>query len=260
MSLPDTSELDAFANQLADASGQVIKGYFRRRFDIEHKADDSPVTEADRAAERALRELIGQRFPEHGIYGEEYGQAMGERYTWVLDPIDGTKSFINGMPTFGTLIALLDGELPILGIIDAPALNERWVAVPGQPTRYNGEACQIARQPSPSLSQASMLSTSIDMFQGAQREKYEALSQAVRVRRFGGDCYAYGLLALGFVDLVVEATMAPYDYLALAPVVTQAGGNISDWQGQPLGLNGEGTVVAAATAELHGAAVAVLKS
>ena len=257
MSLPAHAELIAFANRLADASGEVIRQYFRQPVGIEQKQDSSPVTDADRAAERALRALLEERFPEHGIYGEEYGQRMGERYTWVLDPIDGTKSFINGMPTFGTLIALLDGADPVLGIIDAPMLKERWVGAAGQPTEYNGSPCRTRARDN--LAEAYMLSTSIDMFQGRQLEQYEALSRRIRVRRFGGDCYAYGLLAMGFVDIVIEASMEPYDFLAMPPVVAQAGGVISDWEGKPLDLNSPGTVLAAASPELHGQALEVLR-
>ena len=251
------SELAAYADQLADIARTQIQQYFRQPIDVERKADTSPVTIADRATEQALREHIQTHYPEHGIYGEEYGRTNPQhRYTWVLDPIDGTKSFINGMPTFGSLIALLDGEVPILGVIEAPALRERWIGAEHS-TRYNGMVCQSSD--CTQLSQASMLCTSIDMFQQTDDlDRFETLSKAVRMRRFGGDCYAYGLLALGFVDLVVEATMEPYDYLALAPVVTGAGGLISDWQGQALTLHGDGTVVAAATAELHAQALAIL--
>jgi histidinol phosphatase-like enzyme (inositol monophosphatase family) len=251
-----------FGNELVDVAGAVIKRYFRQKVDIEIKSDASPVTVADRKAEQAIRERICERWPEHAIFGEEFGRdgdSMQHTYTWVIDPIDGTKSFIHGVPTFGTLIALVEDGIPVLGIIDAPALAERWVGVRGRPTLYNGESCQT--RPCKQLTQASLYCTSIDMFKGEALQRFDELSKSAAMRRFGGDCYAYGLLAMGFIDLVVEAQMAPYDYMALAPVVENAGGIISDWQGNPLTLdaaNDTGTVLAAATPELHAQALQFL--
>lgn len=257
--LPDISELIPFANHLADAARQSALRYFRQHVAVEQKADASPVTIADRATERVLRELIAGRFPEHSLYGEEYGRdtELG-RYTWVIDPIDGTKSFVCGMPTFGTLIALLEEDSAVFGVIEIPVLKERWIGGRGLATTYNGQSCRAAD--CTQLSDAALLSTSIDMFEGERLARFEALSKTVRLRRFGGDCYAYGLLASGFIDLVVEADMAPYDYLALVPVVENAGGKISDWSGHPLTINSKGTVLAAATAALHDQALVYLSS
>lgn len=260
MNPSELNKLVAFANELADASASVIINYFRQSVDIEVKTDDSPVTVADRKAEQVIREHIRARFPEHGIFGEEYGRDAGEhQYTWVIDPIDGTKSFIGGMPTFGTLVALLENNNPVVGVINSPALNERWVGASGQNTRYNGAVCHTRQ--CEQLSQARLYCTSIDMFTDENLERFEALSKTVSLRRFGGDCYAYGLLAMGFIDLVVEAQMQPYDYMALAPVVENAGGCITDWQGNRLALdmdNDTGTVLAAATPALHKQALSVL--
>lgn len=249
-----------FCDRLADASREVVMRYFRRPYDIEHKEDDSPVTIADRGAEQAMRALIADAYPNHGVFGEEFGRQLGGRYTWVLDPIDGTKSFISGFPTFGTLISLLDGEAPIVGTIDAPALGERWVGAVNYGAFYcHDKPCQTSR--CNDITAASLFSTSIDMFNDPELSlPYQRLSQAVRMRRFGGDCYSYGMLALGYIDLVVEAQMEPYDFLALAPIIGAAGGVISDFRGDPLTLNSRGTVVAAANGELHRQAIAILNA
>lgn len=254
---PTLAERVSFANELADVARNTSLRYFRQQLTVEQKTDASPVTIADRETERQLRALIGARFPNHGLYGEEYGQDEGDgHYLWVIDPIDGTKSFISGVPTFGSLVALLEAGKPILGIIEMPALGERWVGIEGQATLFNGAAC--AASGCRKLSEATLFATSPDMFIGVNKERFDALSQAVQLRRFGGDCYAYGLLAAGFIDLVVEANMEPYDYLALVAVVAGAGGVISDWAGAPLGLASDGSVVAAATAELHQQALEIL--
>lgn len=257
MSRLDPAELGDFANHLADAARAVSMAYFRQGIKVEHKSDDSPVTAADRETERVLRELIHDRFPEHGLFGEEHGrEGENQRFCWVIDPIDGTKSFITGVPLFGTLIALLDRDEIILGVLDMPAVNERWVGLKGHRSTFNGSACETRQ--CVHLNEASLFATSIDIFDGAERRRFDALSLATSFRRFGIDCYAYGLLASGFVDLVVESDMKPYDYLALVPVVEGAGGKITDWNGVPLGLRSEGRVVAAATPLLHEHALELL--
>ena len=253
----DPVHLVDFANDLADAARGVANSYFRQPVTVERKADDSPVTVADRETESILRKLIRERFPDHGLFGEEHGrEGEDQPYTWVLDPIDGTKSFITGVPLFGTLIALLHWNTPILGVIDMPAINERWVGVQGHRTTFNDALCETRN--CEQLSQASLFTTSIDFFGSADRRRFDALSLAVSFRRFGVDCYAYGLLASGFVDLVVETELQPYDYLALVAVVEGAGGRITDWNGSPLGLNSDGRVVAAATPVLHHKALELL--
>lgn len=253
------TDLTIFAGELADAARIVTLRHFRRPLDIEHKTDASPVTIADREAEQLLRQRILRQFPDHGLYGEEYGQqGLEQRYRWVIDPIDGTKSFICGVPTFGTLIALLDGDEPIVGIIDMPALDERWVGAAAQPSRFKGEICRT--RACADLADAVLFATAPEMFRGEDMRRFERLVRRVRLRRFGGDCHAYGLLAAGFIDLVVEADLKPYDFMALIPVIRGAGGMISDWWGQPLGLESDGRVLAAATPELHARALAVLKA
>lgn len=255
-----TSDIDAllaFANQMADAARITTLRYFRQPLSVEHKADTSPVTAADRTTEWRLRELIQNRYPDHGLYGEEYGSDLrAGRYRWIIDPIDGTKSFISGMPTFGTLLALLDEQRPLLGVIDMPALNERWCGAAGQPSTFQNRACQCRH--CPDLARATLFATSPDMFTASDYDRFDTLSKRVGLRRFGGDCYAYGLLAAGFIDLVVEADLKPYDYMALVPVIEGAGGVITDWQGAPLGLDSDGRVLAAAHAQLHAEALFLL--
>jgi myo-inositol-1(or 4)-monophosphatase len=247
----------ALAHRLADAAHDPSLRRFRTGVAVETKADDSPVTIADREVERAMRELIAQHAPGHGVYGEEHGSERTDaEWVWVLDPIDGTAGFITGSPLWGNLVALLWRGTPVLGIVNAPVLAERWVGVRGAATHLNGAACRTSGRTR--LADARLMATTPDAFSADQWDAFERVSRAAAMRRFGGDCYAYGLLASGHVDLVVEAGLAPYDYLALVPVIEGAGGVVSDWQGRPLGLASDGRVVAAATAELHREALAVL--
>jgi inositol-phosphate phosphatase/L-galactose 1-phosphate phosphatase/histidinol-phosphatase len=246
-----------FAGALADAAGDVIRPYFRTPIAVEDKPDESPVTVADRETEAAIRSMIRDRHPDHGIIGEEHGSERADaRHVWVIDPIDGTKSFISGLPLFGTLIALLEDGVPILGVIDQPILRERWLGARGRGTTLNG--APVRTRSCPSLAQAALFSTTPDMFAGDHAVRYERLRESVRLARFGGDCYAAGLLASGFVDLHVEGSMQPYDYLALVPVVEGAGGVITDWAGAPLGLDSDGFTLAAGDPVLHRAAMARL--
>ncbi len=254
----DTQSLLAFAGELADTARAIVLRYFRRPVAVEHKADFSPVTEADRAAERALRERVAARFPAHGFVGEEFGATPARgALTWVVDPIDGTKSFVTGRPLFGTLVALLENGRAVLGVVDIPALDERWQGAAGIATTANGQPCRTSRVES--LGDATLYATSPDMFDAALGPRFERLSRAVRFRCFGGDCYAYALLASGHTDLVAEADMQPYDYLALVPVIEGAGGVVSDWQGRALGMESDGTVLAAANPALHALALAQLR-
>merc|ERR1711977_493018 len=202
------------------------------------KADESPVTIADKEAEQAMRDVIENYFPEHTIYGEEFGAHLPGRESgtddaklvWVLDPIDGTKSFITGKPLFGTLVSLVyDGE-PILGIIDQPILGERWVGVKGETTKFNDKTIKVRQ--CDSLSSSYLYATSPDMFQGSTALSFEHLCTKVRTSQYGCDCYAYGLLSMGFCDIVCEADMKPFDYMALVPIIEGAGGQITDWNGK----------------------------
>lgn len=249
--------LIALANDMAEAAGSVIRRYFRTPVGVDTKPDESPVTIADRETETAMRALIDQRRPRDGILGEEHGrERLDAEYLWVIDPIDGTRAFITGMPVFGTLIGLMHRGKPILGIIDQPILRERWLGIAGQATTMNGKP--IATRPCPSLDKAFLYSTAPDMFKGADALAYERVRSQVRQPRFGGDCYAYGLLTMGFADLVIEASLQPYDYCAVIPVVEGAGGVITDWQGKALTIESDGRVVAAGDRAAHGAALRAL--
>jgi len=257
--MPETvSEVTvALAGALADAAGAVVRRYFRTRVAVEGKADKSPVTVADRDAEAAMRDLIAANHPDHGIVGEEHGAVRPDaEYVWVLDPIDGTKSFISGVPLFGTLIALLRDGVPVLGVIDQPILRERWLGARGRPTTLNG--VPVATRACEDLRAATLFATSPDMFRGADAQAFARLAAAVGLVRHGADCYAAGLLASGFIDLIVEATLKPYDYCALAPVIEGAGGIITDWSGAKLGLGSDGRIAAAGDARAHGRALEML--
>jgi inositol-phosphate phosphatase/L-galactose 1-phosphate phosphatase/histidinol-phosphatase len=246
------------AEHLAETAGAVARRHFRQPLAIEDKPDHTPVTVADREAEAAMRALIEARFPGDGILGEEYGAVRaGADRVWVLDPIDGTKSFIAGIPLFGILIALVENGAPVLGVIDQPILRERWVGVAGQPTLRNGVA--VRGRACADLAAASLYATAPDMF-GTDSPAFERLRGAVKATRFGADCYAYAQLAGGFIDLVVEADLKPYDYCALVPVIDGAGGEITDWRGRPLGLHSDGRVVAAGDPALAAKARAVLNA
>jgi len=252
------SELAAFFDDLAATAGQIALKHFRSAVDFERKEDLSPVTVADRAIEQELRRLISIRFPEHGILGEETGSTPGNRYTWYVDPIDGTKSFISGMPLFGTLIALADENngAVIAGMIDMPALAERWYGTP-HGTTFNKQPARVSRVVS--LENAQIYTSSPDFFSPEDWRRYDALSRKAMFRRFGGDCYQYGLLASGYCDLVVECSLKSFDFMALIPVIEGAGGVICDWEGQPLTRQSDGRVIAAANTVLLQQALAILR-
>ena len=251
------AELSEFAGRMTDASRQVISRYFRQSLSIDAKGDETPVTVADRETERALRDMIGERFPDHGIFGEEFGEENTDnRYTWVLDPIDGTRSFITGTPTFGTLISLLEDGVPVFGVIDMPAMDELWVGGVGASASMNGSVCRVSG--CEQVAGCRMVSTSPDMFSESQMTGFRRLLQQTSFYRYGGDCYNYALLASGHVDLVVESDLEAYDFCALVPVVEAAGGVITDWQGQPLGMRSSGDVLAASSPALHAQALELL--
>ncbi|WP_022720843.1 histidinol-phosphatase [Rhodopseudomonas sp. B29] len=260
MAVPDLAidvadEYLAFAAELAEEVRPIALSYFRTPLEVAAKYDDSPVTVADRTIEAKLRERIVARFPSHGIYGEEMGIKQGDEFTWVIDPIDGTKSFITGFPLFGTLIGLTYDRRPFCGVIDIPVTGERWMARPGL-TTYGGKAARASS--CRRVAEARFYTTSPDGFAGADRDCFERLSRAAQLRRFGGDCYMYGMLASGHCDLILETGLQPYDYMALVPVLEQAGGRITDWQGAPLSEGSSGHVLASATAALHDEALALI--
>ena len=242
MRCPD--ELLTFAGRLAEASGPVIRRYFRTPVSVEDKADASPVTVADRESELALRALIEREFPDHGIVGEEHGASRpGASHQWIIDPTDGTKAFITGKPMFGTLVALLrDGE-PILGLIDQPVSGERWLGAAGHVTTFNGKPARV--RACPELAKAVVNSTHPDMFRKPGADRFWQVASVSKLTLWGGDCYAYGLLAIGHIDLVIEYGLKLYDFAALVPVIRGAGGAMSDWKGKPLNGASQGDVIAA---------------
>jgi inositol-phosphate phosphatase/L-galactose 1-phosphate phosphatase/histidinol-phosphatase len=236
----------ALAHALADAAGEAIRPFFRARYEIETKDDHSPVTQADRAAEAAMRRLIEAERPRDGIIGEEYGVKDGTSgRSWVLDPIDGTRAFIAGRPLFGTLIALIGEGWPLLGVIDQPIARERWAGAVGRPTEFNG--APVRTRDCPALNQAFLATTSPHLFSDHDAEHFMALAAKTDLSRgpiYGGDCYNYGLVASGHIDLVIESGLKLYDFAALVPVVEGAGGQMCDWSGEPLGAESRGDVIA----------------
>ncbi|MFO1255252.1 MAG: inositol monophosphatase family protein [Sphingomonadaceae bacterium] len=235
----------ALAHRLADAAREAIRPLFRTAIGSERKADRSPVTEADRAAEEAMRRLIKAEFPRDAIHGEEFGAEAGNSgRTWVLDPIDGTTAFMAGRPIFGTLIALVQEGWPVLGVIDQAILDERWVGITGQPTTFNGG---LARTRScPALAEAALATTGPHYFDDHDGEHFMALAARTDHKHMvmGGDCYNYAMLALGQLDIVCEANLKLHDYAALIPVVEGAGGVMCDWNGDPLHAASSGHVLA----------------
>ena len=236
----------ALAERLADAAGAAIRPHFRASFHVETKADQSPVTIADRAAEQAMRALLAAEAPRDGIVGEEFGTTAGlTGRQWVLDPIDGTVSFAAGRPIFGTLIALVQDGWPVIGVIDQPISGERWVGAAGRPTLFNGKPART--RPCRDLADATLATTGPHYFSDHDGEHFMALAAKCAHKRmvFGGDCCNYGLLASGHVDLVVESGLKLYDFAALVPVVEGAGGMMCDWSGDPLTADSKGDVIAA---------------
>ena len=246
--------LDPFleiAHKLADAARPILRKYYRTPVAIDVKADASPVTIADREVETAMRTILTTEFPDHGILGEEHGRHnIDADYVWVLDPIDGTKSFIAGKPSFASLIALCYKGAPVLGIIDQAITDERWVGVMGRPTTMNGE--EISARDCETLDTATFFTTAPELFRSAQSIKaYQAIADKCRQPMYGVDAYAYGLVALGFADTVVECGLQAYDFCALVPVVEGAGGVMTDWHGKPLTIHSTDEVIASGDARCH---------
>jgi histidinol phosphatase-like enzyme (inositol monophosphatase family) len=264
--VPNSDNLDSqalldLAHSLADKAGAVILPHFRTQCAVDHKGGDllDPVTAADRAAEIAIRDGIVAAYPEHGILGEEFGVLRdGAEYRWVIDPIDGTRAFILGQPLWGTLIGLTRRGAPLLGMMDQPFTKERFWADDREAFyRYEGRTMTMRTRPCPALAEAFLAASSPDLFtEEKERERFAALSRAVRIRRFGGDCYNYCLLALGHLDLVAEAGLQPFDIVPLIPIIERAGGVVSTWGGGD--ACGGGRILAAGDPRLHEAAVEML--
>ena len=235
----------ALALRLADAAGAAIRPHFRSGISAERKGDATPVTLADRDAEDAMRRILRAEAPDDSIIGEEFAAEAGKSgRSWVLDPIDGTTSFLAGRPIFGTLIALVVEGWPVLGVIDQPILGERWVGVSGRPTLLNGKP--VRTRHCRSLAEASLATTGPHYFDDHDGGHFMGLAAQTDHRRMimGGDCYNYALLASGHIDLVCEAGLKLHDWAALVPVVEGAGGTMCDWNGDPLHAGSSGHVLA----------------
>jgi histidinol phosphatase-like enzyme (inositol monophosphatase family) len=244
----------ALAERLAEAAGAEIRPRFRKIIPAERKADITPVTEADRAAERAIRAILAVERPLDGVIGEEYGETEGSSgLVWVIDPIDGTKAFMSGRATFATLIALLQAGRPVLGVIDQPVMGDRWIGVAGRPTLFNGAVART--RPRGRLEEAVFSTTDPGLFPGDDARVYAQVSAACGTRTYGGDGYAYGLLASGWIDVVLESGLKRHDYAALGPVIEGAGGVVTDWAGARLDINSDGRILAAGSADLHALAL-----
>ena len=256
-------DFSAFVDELAAVSGETILPFFRTALTIENKGAAGtfdPVTAADHAAETAMRSLVRRTFPHHGIVGEEFGEeAADAEYVWVLDPIDGTKSFISGMPAWGTLIALTRFGEPVFGLMNQPFIGERFSG-DGGAARYRGPAGErdLRVRPCASLAEAVLFTTSPRLMKAADRRAFAAVEEAVRLSRYGGDCYAYCMLAAGHVDLVIETELKAYDVLALIPIIAGAGGIITTWEnGSPAA---GGRIIAAGDKRVHAEALSVLRN
>lgn len=260
---PSLTELMAFAHDLADAAGRSTLPHFRRRLVVDNKAGPGgydPVTAADKAAERIIRKLVRSRYPDHGFEGEEFGHDRPDAaWRWVVDPIDGTRSFVLGMPVWGTLIGLTRDGAPQLGLMDQPYTQERfWSAGRSAMMRAaDGRQRRLKTRQGVSLADAMMMTTHPDLFDpGEEASAFARIKSKVRACRYGGDCYAYCLLAAGHVDVIVEAGLKPYDIMALIPIIEQAGGVVSTWTGDSAARGGR--IVASGDAKLHAAALKVL--
>lgn len=254
-------ELEDFALDLVRTAGAIAQAHFRRSFTIENKGaeDFDPVTSADRAIERVLRAQIVERYPMHGIVAEEEGERAAESpYTWFIDPIDGTRAFMTGSPLWGTLIGLTHHGVPLFGLLSQPVLEEvffgapsgSWLIKPDRRERLRSRGCAV-------LGNAVLTCTHPSMFSGTSAAAFSELAGRCLLNRYGGDCYNYAMLAAGFVDLVVEAKLKPYDIVPLIPILEAAGCVVTDWQGRAP-VSG-GFVVAAGTPALHAKALELLR-
>ncbi len=262
MSKIDQKQSEAFLHDLADASGDVISPYFRSAGLVNDKQTGGgfdPVTQADRGAERVIRNMIAARFPDDGVIGEEFPDTnTSASRCWIVDPIDGTRAFIMGLPVWGTLIGLIQDGVPIAGMMNQPYARERFWG-DGRSAQYRtpSGAGSLKTRPCENLSSAVLASTTPDIFAlGFESESFERISRAARMRRFGGDCYAYCLLAMGLVDVVMEASLKPFDIIPLIPIIEGAGGVVTGWDGAPASVSSR--IIACGDARVHAEILSIL--
>ena len=247
------------ANKLADTARGIVLDSLSNPSGFETKNDRSPVTEIDRKVENALREMLHDRYPNHGILGEEYAsEKIDAEYVWVIDPIDGTKAFITGMPIYGTLVSVAKDGVPFLGIIEHPFTRERWVGLDGQQTTYNGTPVQT--RPCPRLEDAIVSIGSPDSLSKGEAASFTELKGKSKWSIYGGNCYVYGRLAMGSVDISLDSGLDPFDFCALDVLVRGAGGMMSDWEGKRLTIHSGRRVIAAGDPTMHKQAVAILQN
>ena len=257
----DRAAAEAFLSELPSVSRAVISQYFRQSFAIDNKVSNSPVTIADRAAEAALRQSISAAFPGHAIMGEEQGGHVDEGLSWIIDPIDGTRSFITGRPLFGTLIGIVDGGIPVSGLIDMPAINETYRTEDGRSLFESAAGTVAIRSRScDRLEDAHIATTSPDAFTAEGWQAFTSVKDKCASSVYGGDCYNYALLAAGHLDIVIEHQLGAYDMMALVPILQNAGAYVTDWQGAPITINNDGSLLACATRALHQDALKCLHS
>jgi len=252
-----TPEMLRLAVAIADEARAFVRPRFRRKVEIADKADGTPVTEVDRALEALLRGRIRSAFPEHGIVGEEAGVQRGDAdWVWVIDPIDGTQSFILGKPTFATLIGLMHRGTPVLGVVEHPALGDRWIGVAGSPTTHNGEIAHV--RACAAVAQAALSTTGPNWFTAEELPAFDRVRRTAKLQHWGADCLSFGLLASGFIDLVIESAHRIHDFCALMPVVEGAGGIMTDWAGNALHAGSGPRVIAAGDRRTHAEALSLL--
>ncbi len=257
-----TKTMFSFFEEIAEASAAATLPYFRTAMSVDNKLDEGfdPVTEADKSAERAIRALIERDFPEDGIHGEEYGLVRENALRrWVIDPVDGTRAFISGLPVWGTLVGLTHGHIAIAGMMAQPFTGEIFMADGESAVRvWRGQATDLKVSACKQLGAAKMFTTSPHLFKGAMRGQFDALETKVKLSRYGTDCYAFAMLAAGFADVVIDPGLQPYDIVALIPLIEQAGGIVTTLDGARAENGGD--IIAAATPELHLAAMAAMRN